>query len=124
MDYLWRRYWLPQAEHLGFVWDAFDQLISRWVGTGFVHFVSSVHVAASCVGCLVQLMLRLLVLTLMRLLDLLFLVLLSLSLVLWPSGKPAFPFAAGLYVDADVMCTIMMVGGSDSSTPRPPPPDV
>lgn len=38
VDYLWRRYWGPQAEHLGFVWGAFDQLISRygwvrgWVG--------------------------------------------------------------------------------------------
>eukprot|EP00752_Nemacystus_decipiens_P012462 g11038.t2 len=30
VDYLWRTYWGPQAEHLGFVWGAFDQLISRY----------------------------------------------------------------------------------------------
>ncbi|CAM9766825.1 unnamed protein product, partial [Ectocarpus fasciculatus] len=29
VDYLWRRHWSPQAEHLGFVWGAFDQLITR-----------------------------------------------------------------------------------------------
>lgn len=29
VDYLWRRYWGPQAEHLSFVWGAFDQLLSR-----------------------------------------------------------------------------------------------
>ncbi|CAM9594028.1 unnamed protein product [Ectocarpus sp. 8 AP-2014] len=33
MDYLWRRHWSPQAEHLGFVWGAFDQLICRYKAT-------------------------------------------------------------------------------------------
>ncbi|CAM9111034.1 unnamed protein product [Scytosiphon promiscuus] len=33
LDYLWRRYWGPQAEHLSFVWGAFDQLISRYKAT-------------------------------------------------------------------------------------------
>lgn len=32
VDYVWRRYWGPQAEHLGFVWGAFDRLFSRWAG--------------------------------------------------------------------------------------------
>eukprot|EP00904_Undaria_pinnatifida_P007944 jgi/Undpi1/427/HiC_scaffold_1.g00423.m1 len=33
VDYLWGRYWGPQAEHLGFVRNAFDQLISRYKAT-------------------------------------------------------------------------------------------
>ncbi|CAB1104980.1 unnamed protein product [Ectocarpus sp. CCAP 1310/34] len=33
VDYLWRRHWSPQAEHLGFVWGAFDQLICRYKAT-------------------------------------------------------------------------------------------
>ncbi|CBJ48933.1 conserved unknown protein [Ectocarpus siliculosus] len=33
VDYLWRRHWSPQAEHLGFVWGAFDQLIGRYKAT-------------------------------------------------------------------------------------------
>ncbi|CAM9335372.1 unnamed protein product, partial [Ectocarpus sp. 13 AM-2016] len=33
MDYLWRRHWSPQAEHLGFVWGAFDQFICRYKAT-------------------------------------------------------------------------------------------
>lgn len=41
VDYLWRRYWGPQAEHLAFVWGAYDQLISRWVGGWVGLFVLS-----------------------------------------------------------------------------------